>query len=123
LKREEHREALVTAATGGSGKFFLGTDSAPHARPAKESGCGCAGIYTAHAALEYYAIAFEEADALDELEAFASLNGPAFYGLEPNPSKITLVKEEWRVPATYKLGDSTVVPMGAGQQLAWRFTG
>jgi len=120
LKRETHREALVTAATGGSGKFFLGTDSAPHPRPAKESGCGCAGIYTAHAAIELYATAFEEADALDELEGFASLHGPKFYGLEPNGGKITLVKEEWQVPETYQLGDSTVVPLMAGQKLAWK---
>ncbi len=120
LKRERHREALVTAATGGSGKFFLGTDSAPHARPAKESGCGCAGIYTAHAALELYATAFEEAGAQDELEGFASLHGPAFYGLEPNGGKVTLVKEEWRVPETYELGDSTVVPLLAGRTLGWK---
>jgi len=120
LKREKHREALVTAATGGSGKFFLGTDSAPHAQPAKESGCGCAGIYTAHAAIELYATAFEEADALDELEGFASLHGPAFYGMAPNAYKITLVKEEWRVPETYELGDSTVVPLLAGQKLGWK---
>jgi dihydroorotase len=120
LKRERHREALISAATGGSGKFFLGTDSAPHTRPAKESGCGCAGIYTAHAALEFYAAAFEEADALDELEGFASLYGPAFYGLAPNPGKITLVKEEWLVPETYELGDSAVVPLMAGQTLGWK---
>jgi dihydroorotase len=120
LKREKHREALISAATGGSGKFFLGTDSAPHTRPAKESGCGCAGIYTAHAALEFYAAAFEEADALDELEGFASLYGPAFYGLAPNPGKITLVKEEWLVPETYELGDSAVVPLMAGQTLGWK---
>jgi dihydroorotase len=120
LKREEHREALVSAATSGSGKFFLGTDSAPHARPAKESGCGCAGIYTAHAALELYATAFEEAGALDELEGFASLHGPAFYGLEPNGGKVTLVKEEWRVPETFELSGSTVVPLMAGQTLGWK---
>jgi len=120
LKRELHREALVTAAIGGSGKFFLGTDSAPHAQPAKESGCGCAGIYTAHAAIELYASAFEDADALDELEGFASLHGPAFYGLKPNTEKITLVKEEWQVPETYELGDSTVVPLMAGQKLGWK---
>jgi dihydroorotase len=120
LKREQHREALVTAATGDSGKFFLGTDSAPHAQPAKESGCGCAGIYTAFAAIELYATAFEDADALDELEGFASLHGPAFYGLEPNASKITLVKEKWQAPETYKLGDSTVVPLMAGQTLGWK---
>jgi len=123
LKREKHREALVAAATGGSGKFFLGTDSAPHAQPAKESGCGCAGIYTAHAALELYATAFEEAGALDEFEGFASLYGPAFYGLEPNDEKITLVKDEWQVPGTYVLGDSTVVPLMAGQTLGWKLTG
>ena len=120
LKREKHREALVTAATGGSGKFFLGTDSAPHAQPAKESGCGCAGIYTAHAAIELYATAFEDADALDELEGFASLYGPAFYGLAPNPGKITLAKQEWQVPETYELGDSTVVPLLAGRKLGWK---
>jgi len=120
LKREKHREALISAATGGSGKFFLGTDSAPHARPAKESGCGCAGIYTAHAAIELFATAFEDAGALDELEGFASLYGPAFYGLAPNPGKITLVKEEWRVPETYELGDSAVVPLMAGQTLGWK---
>jgi dihydroorotase len=120
LKREKHREALISAATGGSGKFFLGTDSAPHARPAKESGCGCAGIYTAHAAIELYATAFEDAGALDELEGFASLHGPAFYGLAPNSGKITLVKEEWRVPETYELGDSAVVPLMAGQTLGWK---
>ncbi|MCK9994982.1 MAG: dihydroorotase [Candidatus Krumholzibacteria bacterium] len=120
LKREQHREALVTAATGGSGKFFLGTDSAPHAQTAKESGCGCAGIYTAHAAIELYATAFEEADALGELEGFASLHGPAFYGLDPNSKKITLVKEEWRVPETYELGDSMVVPLMAERTLGWK---
>ena len=120
LKREKHREALIIAATGGSEKFFLGTDSAPHAQSAKESGCGCAGIYTAHAALEFYATAFEEAGALDELEGFASLYGPAFYGLEPNGGKVRLGKEEWLVPETYGLGDSTVVPMMAGQTLGWR---
>jgi len=120
LKREKHREALVAAATGGSDRFFLGTDSAPHARRAKESGCGCAGIYTAHAAIELYAAAFEEAGALDKLEGFASLHGPAFYGLEPNAGKITLVKEEWSVPEAYGLGDSTVVPMGAGLPIAWK---
>jgi dihydroorotase len=120
LKRETHREALVIAATGGSGKFFLGTDSAPHPRTAKEAGCGCAGIYTAHAALELYAAAFEDAGALDQLEGFASIYGPAFYGLDRNPDKVTLVKEEWSVPETYGSRDSTVVPMMAGQTLGWR---
>ena len=120
LKREKHREALVTAATGGSGKFFLGTDSAPPAQPATESGCGCAGIYTAHAALELYATAFENAGALDKLEGFAGLYGPAFYGLEPNAGKVTLVKEEWQVPEIYGLGNSTVVPLLAGRNLGWK---
>ena len=120
LKREKHREALVAAATGGSGKFFLGTDSAPHAQTAKESGCGCAGIYTAHAALEFYATAFEAAGALDELEGFASLHGPAFYGLEPNAEMVTLVKEEWGVPDNYGLGTGQVVPLGAGSPLGWK---
>src|SRR3954462_13763090 len=98
LKREEHREALVEAATSGNPKFFLGTDSAPHARSAKEAGCGCAGIYTAHAAIELYATAFEEAGALERLEAFASRFGPQFYGLPVNADTITLAREEWRVP-------------------------
>src|SRR3954467_4140989 len=98
LKREEHREALVEAATSGNPKFFLGTDSAPHARHTKEADCGCAGMYTAHAALELYAIAFEEAGALDRLEGFASLFGAKFYGLPPNQETVTLVRQEWRVP-------------------------
>src|SRR5437764_14930912 len=98
LKREEHREALVEAATSGNPKFFLGTDSAPHARGAKETACGCAGIYTAHAALELYAIAFEEAGALDKLEAFAAEHGANFYGLPHNRGQVTLVRKEWRVP-------------------------
>src|SRR4029079_18995085 len=97
LKRETHREALVEAATSGTPKFFLGTDSAPHARSTKEAACGCAGIYTAHAAIELYAAAFEEATALDRLEGFASLHGPRFYGLPANEDRITLVREEWRV--------------------------
>src|SRR5256884_4108825 len=96
LKREDHRDALVEAAASGSPKFFLGTDSAPHARRAKETACGCAGIYTAHAAIEFYAIAFEEAGALERLEGFASEFGAAFYGLPQNRDTITLVREEWR---------------------------
>jgi len=120
LKRETHRQILVEAAISGDGKFFLGTDSAPHPRSAKESACGCAGIYTAHAALEFYATVFEEAGALDRLEAFASLNGPAFYGLEPNQGTVTLLKEEWRVPAAYSLGDGTAVPLAGGESLGWR---
>lgn len=120
LKRETHRQALLAAATGGSPKFFLGTDSAPHVKGAKESACGCAGSYTAYAAMELYASVFEQADALDKLESFASLNGPAFYGLPVNKDKITLVKQSWTVPAEYPLGESTVVPLTAGEQLEWK---
>ena len=120
LKREEHREALVEAATSGNPKFFLGTDSAPHARHTKEAACGCAGLYTAHAALELYATAFEEAHALDRLEAFASVHGADFYGLPRNTGKIRLVRQEWRVPESYAFGEDTVVPMRAGESLAWR---
>src|SRR5436853_1086557 len=114
LKREEHREALVEAAVSGNPKFFLGTDSAPHARHTKETDCGCAGIYTAHAAIELYATAFEEAGALDKLEAFASLHGARFYGLAPNEQKITLVREEWTVPEAIAFGPDELVPLRAG---------
>ncbi len=120
LKREEHREALVDAATSGNPKFFLGTDSAPHPRSDKEAGCGCAGIYTGHAALELYAIAFEEAGALDRLEGFASLFGARFYGLPPNEGSVTLVREEWTVPARLKFGDQELVPLRAGEKLPWK---
>lgn len=120
LKRNTHQQALIDAATSGSNKFFLGTDSAPHAQHAKESSCGCAGAYTAHAAIELYAEAFEEAGALDKLEAFASFNGPDFYGLPRNSDTITLVKESWDVPASYPLGDSQVVPIRAGEQIHWK---
>lgn len=121
LKRETHRKTLVEAATSGNAKFFLGTDSAPHARGAKEAACGCAGCYTAHAAIELYAEAFEAAGALDRLEAFASLNGPAFYGLAPNAGKITLRREAWTVPASYDYLDADpLVPLRAGEAVAWR---
>ena len=120
LKRERHREALVQAAIGDSGKFFLGTDSAPHPQSAKESACGCAGIFTAHAALELYTTAFEQAGALDRLENFASLAGPAFHELTPNPGQVTLEKTEWVVPESYPLGAGTVVPMAAAEKLRWR---
>jgi len=120
LKREQHREVLIAAATGESGRFFLGTDSAPHPRHGKEAACGCAGIYTAHAALELYATAFEDARALDRLETFASLDGPKFHGLEPNLGTITLVKEEWLVPDSYCYTEGEVVPMMAGLTLGWR---
>ena len=120
LKREEHREALVEAATSGNPKFFLGTDSAPHARDAKEAACGCAGIYTAHAALELYAIAFEEAHALDRLEAFAAEHGPQFYNLPANRGQVTLVREEWRVPETLDFGGEVLVPLRAGETIPWK---
>ncbi len=120
LKRERHRQALIAAAVSGEPKFFLGTDSAPHSRRAKEAACGCAGIYTAHAALELYAEAFEAAGALERLEAFASFHGPAFYGLPRNPSTLTLVREPWSVPEAYPLGDDAVIPLRAGERIAWR---
>ncbi|MCG6899336.1 MAG: dihydroorotase [Gammaproteobacteria bacterium] len=120
LKRERHRTALVEAAIGGSGKFFLGTDSAPHAKERKETACGCAGIYTAHAAMELYAQVFEDAGALDKLEGFASHFGADFYGLPRNTTRITLEKHDWQVPENYPLGDSVVVPLFAGETLHWR---
>jgi dihydroorotase len=120
LKREAHRTALVAAATGGNPKFFLGTDSAPHARSAKEAACGCAGCYTAHAALELYAEAFEDAGALDRLEAFASFHGPDFYGLPRNRDTVTLARETWTVPDEYPFGDDTLVPLNAGATMRWR---
>jgi len=120
LKREEHREALVEAATSGNPKFFLGTDSAPHARAAKEAACGCAGIYTAHAALELYATAFEEVGALDKLEAFASAHGANFYGLPHNRGSLTLVRQEWRVPETLDFGGEPLVPLRAGDTVPWK---
>jgi dihydroorotase len=119
LKRETHRRALVEAATGGNPKFFLGTDSAPHARERKEAACGCAGIYTAHAALELYAQAFEDAAALDRLQGFASWFGADFYGLPRNSGTLTLEQNDWTVPESYPLGDSTLVPLHAGQTLRW----
>ena len=120
LKREEHRQALVEAATSGDPKFFLGTDSAPHPRHAKESACGCAGIYTAHAALELYAEAFEDAGRLDRLEGFASLHGPAFYRLQRNPETVTLERVDWEVPAQIEIEAGTLVPFRAGKRLRWR---
>jgi dihydroorotase len=120
LKRETHREALVEAATSGNPKFFLGTDSAPHARGAKEAACGCAGVYTAHAAIELYAAAFEEAGALDKLEGFASVFGAQFYGLPPNRDTITLERAEWRVPERLRLGAEELVPLRAGETIPWK---
>jgi dihydroorotase len=120
LKREAHRLSLVRAATGGSPKYFLGTDSAPHARNAKEAACGCAGCYSAHAAIELYAEAFDGANALERLEAFASFHGADFYGLPRNTATITLKREAWVVPATYPFGEHTVVPLRAGETMRWR---
>lgn len=121
LKREAHRQALVAAAISGSPKFFLGTDSAPHAKAAKEAACGCAGCYTAHAGIELYAEAFAAAGALDQLEAFASFHGADFYGLPRNGERITLVKEDWKVPADLPYADGdTLVPLRAGETVGWR---
>ena len=120
IKRETHREALVEAATSGNPKFFLGTDSAPHARNTKEAACGCAGIYTAHAALELYAAAFEEAGALDKLEGFASVFGAQFYGLPLNEGQVTLAREEWRVADTLRFGRDELVPLRAGETVPWK---
>lgn len=119
LKRETHREALVAAAISGNAKFFLGTDSAPHSKGAKESACGCAGIYSAHAALELYATAFDQADALDKLEGFASHFGADFYGLPRNTDSITLERQEQTVPVEFTFGCETLVPFYAGQTLPW----
>ena len=121
LKREEHRVALVEAAISGNPKFFLGTDSAPHARNTTEAAWGCAGVYTAHAGIELYAEAFAAARSLDRLEGFASLHGAAFYGLPRNKGTLTLVKENWRVPDAYPYGAAgTLVPLRAGGDVGWR---
>ena len=120
LKRQSHQASLLAAATSGNPKFFLGTDSAPHAIGAKEAACGCAGSYTAHAAIELYAEAFEQMNALDKLEGFASFFGADFYGLARNSDTITLEKEQWSVPENYSLGQSVVVPIRAGSSIAWR---
>lgn len=120
LKRETHRAALLTAAIGGNPKFFLGTDSAPHAKHAKETACGCAGIYSAHAAIELYAEAFEAAGALDKLEAFASFHGADFYGLPRNTQQITLVKDSWKVASDFDFGSDRLVPLRAGESVGWR---
>lgn len=124
LKRETHRQALVEAAISGNPKFFLGTDSAPHAKGAKEAACGCAGCYTAYAALELYAEAFEAAGALDQLEAFASFHGPDFYGLPRNSGTVTLAKEALAVPDAYPyVAGETLVPLRAGETLGWKMLG
>jgi dihydroorotase len=123
LKREPHRRALMKVATSGSPKFFLGSDTAPHARNTKETSCGCAGMYTAHAALELYAEVFDGAGSLDRLEGFASHFGADFYGLPRNTGKVTLEKVEWQVPEEYPFGSETVVPLRAGQAIGWRLAG
>jgi dihydroorotase len=120
LKTEPDRQALLEAATSGHRRFFLGTDSAPHERHTKEAACGCAGIYSAHAALELYAEAFDRMGRLDRLEAFASLNGPDFYRLPRNTTTVTLRRTNWQVPQAYDFGSGTVVPMRAGETLSWQ---
>ena len=122
-KRVSHRLALRAAATSGDRRFFLGTDSAPHAAGAKESACGCAGIYTAHAAIELYAEAFEDAGALDRLEAFASFHGADFYGLPRNADTLTLRRERWDVPASLTLGEASLAPLRGGETVRWRVAG
>eukprot|EP00607_Mallomonas_marina_P008223 CAMPEP_0182416062 /NCGR_PEP_ID=MMETSP1167-20130531/55_1 /TAXON_ID=2988 /ORGANISM="Mallomonas Sp, Strain CCMP3275" /LENGTH=348 /DNA_ID=CAMNT_0024588387 /DNA_START=23 /DNA_END=1069 /DNA_ORIENTATION=- len=120
LKRERHRQALLQAATSGSPRFFLGTDSAPHPVEAKQSSCGCAGIFTGHAAMELYAEAFESMNALDKLEAFACVNGARFYGLPlPSGTKRRLIKKSWTVPMTYPFGSAVVKPLRAGEEIHW----
>ena len=120
LKRERHRMALLAAATSGSSKFFLGTDSAPHAQHTKEAACGCAGIYTAHTALELYAEAFDEVHALDKLEGFASFFGADFYNLPRNTQRVTLQRESWQVPAALAFGEHRLIPLRAGENIAWK---
>ncbi|RZA13348.1 MAG: dihydroorotase, partial [Lysobacteraceae bacterium] len=120
LKRETHRVALVEAATSGSDRFFLGTDSAPHAAHLKEHALGCAGCYTALTAIELYAEAFDNAGSLDKLEAFASVNGPDFHGLPRNADSVTLRREEWTVPETVPFGEATLKPLRGGETLQWK---
>lgn len=120
LKRSSHQQALIRAATSGNSKFFLGTDSAPHAQHAKENACGCAGAYTAYAPIELYAEAFEDANALDKLEGFASHFGADFYGLARNTDTITLFKQDWQVPDQLNLGSQQLVPLRAGETLRWQ---
>ena len=120
LKRETHRQALLNAVSSGNAKFFLGTDSAPHLKSTKENACGCAGIFSAASAIELYAAVFDELNALDKLEGFASFYGADFYGLERNKSSINLVKEDWLVPEKITVGDEAIVPLYAGRKIAWR---
>jgi len=120
IKRESHRQALVSAATSGNAKFFLGTDSAPHAQSAKETACGCAGIYSSHAAIELYAEVFEQAGALDKLEGFASFYGADFYGLARNSDTLTLNKEDWTVADSLAFGKEKLIPLRAGETVSWK---
>jgi dihydroorotase len=120
LKRNVHQNELMEAASSGNPKFFLGTDSAPHTRQSKESDCGCAGVYTAHAAIEFYAEVFDQLGALDKLEGFASHFGADFYRLPRNSDTVTLRKEEWQVPAQLPLGEDTLTPLAAGETIAWK---
>ncbi|MFK5912897.1 MAG: dihydroorotase [Woeseiaceae bacterium] len=122
LKREIHRQALIKAATSGSHKFFLGTDSAPHAQNNKETACGCAGIYSAHAAIELYAEVFDNANALDKLEGFASFYGADFYGLPRNTETITLERSDWQVPESYSFAEEKLIPLRAGEIIHWKHT-
>jgi dihydroorotase len=122
LKRERDREALLAAATSGNPRFFLGTDSAPHEKAAKENACGCAGMFTAHAAVELYAEAFESVGRLDRLEGFASHFGADFYGLPRHKDTVTLIKEAWNVPQAYTFGAGALVPYRAGESVAWRLS-
>lgn len=123
LKRERHRLALLQAAVSGNSKFFIGTDSAPHSVENKESACGCAGIFTAHAAIELYTEAFDSVNGLDKLENFCSVYGQQFYGLPINTKKIKLVKEPWEVPKRYEFGESTLHPLRAGEWIQWKIVG
>jgi len=120
VKRETHRLALLKAASQHADRFFVGTDSAPHAQGAKESACGCAGIYTAHAAIELYAEAFEQAGDMTQFEQFMSLSGPAFYGLPINADKISLTKQDWKAPDSVPFGEQTLIPFRAGQNISWK---
>ena len=120
LKREQHRQALRDAVASGNSKFFLGTDSAPHPQHAKESSCGCAGVFSAHAAIEMYATVFDQLGALDKLEAFASFHGPDFYGLPRNEDSITLERTEWTIPDAYPMGDEQLIPLMAGEPIGWK---
>ncbi len=122
LKRDIHQQVLLETIRSGNPKFFLGTDSAPHTKQAKESACGCAGIFSAHAAIEIYTSIFEQQNALDKLEAFASFNGPDFYGLPRNKKTITLTKQDWQIPDHYPMGEDSLVPFLAGQVINWKLT-